>query len=126
MKYILIITSLAVLTFSSNYNEVQSLSFGSIFNKTKEITNLTIESGVAIGKSIPEYIPSGDELLDLSKQAFAGLPFEAASSVINKICKVPRFNVFEIGTGTSQKSDQGDYITLIWDKKQNYSIDFQD
>lgn len=83
------ITSLIVMLSSWNnyHTSVEAGFFDSFANKTKEITNLTVETGKAIAKKAPDYIPTGDELLDFTKQSIAGLPFEVAASIINKICK---------------------------------------
>lgn len=62
-------------------------SFTDFLNKTKEIAQVAKDTGEAIVKRGPDLIPSADDLLDYSKQTFAGLPFELAVSVINKICK---------------------------------------
>lgn len=90
--HVIIITSLIVILSSWNnyHTSVEAGLFGpfdSIANKTKEITNLTVETGKALAKNAPDYVPSFDELLDFTKQSIAGLPFEAAASIINKICK---------------------------------------
>lgn len=61
--------------------------FGDFINKTKEIAQVAKDTGEAIVKTAPDLIPSTNDLLDFSKQTFAGLPFEAAVAVINKICK---------------------------------------
>lgn len=91
----IIVTSLIIVLSSwNNYHTASSVeaagllgSFGSFANKTKEITNLTVETGKALAKNVPDYVPTFDELLDFTKQSLAGLPFEAAASIINKICK---------------------------------------
>ncbi|XP_063706112.1 vitellogenin-3-like [Culicoides brevitarsis] len=57
-------------------------------NKTKEISNLTVETGKALAQNVPNYVPTFDELFDFTKQSIAGLPFEAAVSVINRICSI--------------------------------------
>lgn len=74
-------------SWNNPYSSVEAGLFGSFSNKTKEITNLTVETGKALAKNAPDYVPSFDELLDFTKQSLAGLPFEAAASIINKICK---------------------------------------
>ncbi|XP_063704253.1 vitellogenin-3-like [Culicoides brevitarsis] len=79
----------AVILFASFYLNVEAGIFGESFlNKTKEISNLTVETSKALAKNAPNYVPTFDELLDFTKQSIAGLPFEAAASIINKICSI--------------------------------------
>lgn len=73
---------LITLTFS-----LTNAGFGDFINKTKDIAQVAKDTGEAIIQKAPDLIPSTSDLLDYSKQTFAGLPFEIAVSVINKICK---------------------------------------
>lgn len=69
-----------------SFIKLSEAGIGDIFNKTKNIAEVAKNTGEALVKKAPELIPSTDDLLDFSKQAFAGLPFQAGVSVINKIC----------------------------------------
>uniref|UniRef100_A0A336LE83 CSON009080 protein n=1 Tax=Culicoides sonorensis TaxID=179676 RepID=A0A336LE83_CULSO len=74
--------------YSSNTAVEAAGFFEKFTNKTKEITNLTVETGKALAEKAPDYVPTFDELLDFTKQSIAGLPLEVAASIINKICSI--------------------------------------
>lgn len=81
---------LVLSSWNTYHSSVEAGIFGpfdSFTNKTKEITNLTVETGKALATNAGDYVPTFDELLDYTKQSIAGLPFQAAASIINKICK---------------------------------------
>lgn len=78
---------LVLSSYDTYHSSVEAGIFDSFKDKTKEITNLTVETGKALATNAGDYVPTFDELLDYTKQSIAGLPFQAAASIINKICK---------------------------------------
>lgn len=84
MKLILYFLQVFIIIYRCDHT---SAGFGDFINKTKEIAQVAKDTGEAIIEKTPDLIPSADDLLNYSKQTFAGLPFELAVSVVNKICK---------------------------------------
>lgn len=60
---------------------------GGFLDKGKDLAVLAKDVTVGVAEKIPDAIPSFDDIVDFSKQTFAGLPFQAALSAFNKICK---------------------------------------
>lgn len=55
--------------------------------KSKDTATLVGDVAKGLADKASDLVPSVDDVLDFSKQTFAGLPFQAALSAFNKVCE---------------------------------------
>jgi hypothetical protein len=85
MHYCLQVVFLILLQYHATANP--QLPNGNFGKAISDHFGASVNIGKAIANSIPDIVPSLNELLDFGKQKIAGLPFKLAASAIHRICE---------------------------------------